>query len=70
MFREECLQASISSASASSISSLIRNRSDTGKYQTGSVRIRPEIELFKMADAEEIEVCKLVDIRSHRATPP
>ena len=28
-------------------------------YQTGSVRIRPEIELFKMADAEEIEVCKL-----------
>ena len=29
------------------------------KYQTGSVRIRPEIELFKMADAEEIEVCKL-----------
>ena len=25
------------------------------KYQTGSVRIRPEIELFKMADAEEIE---------------
>ena len=29
------------------------------KYQTGSVRIRPEIELFKMGDAEEIEVCKL-----------
>ena len=29
------------------------------KYQTGSVRIRPEVELFKMADAEEIEVCKL-----------
>ena len=29
------------------------------KYQTGSVRIRLEIELFKMADAEEIEVCKL-----------
>ena len=29
------------------------------KYQTGSVRIRPEIELFKMADAEEIEVRKL-----------
>ena len=29
------------------------------KYQTGSVRIRPEIELFKMADAEEIEICKL-----------
>ena len=29
------------------------------KYQTGSVRIRPGIELFKMTDAEEIEVCKL-----------
>ena len=34
------------------------------KYQTGSVRIRPEIELFKMADAEKIEVYKL----SHRNT--
>ena len=29
------------------------------KYQTSSVRIRPEIELFKMVDAEEIEVRKL-----------
>ena len=29
------------------------------KYQTSSVRIRPEIKLFKMADAEEIEICKL-----------
>ena len=29
------------------------------KNQTGSVRIRPEIELFKMADWREIEVCKL-----------
>ena len=45
------------------------------KYQTGSVRIRPEIELFKMADAEEIEVCKLSprntkQFLSRRRRPP
>ena len=45
------------------------------KYQTGSVRIRPEIELFKMADAEEIEICKLSprntkQFLSRRRRPP
>ena len=45
------------------------------KYQTGSVSIRPEMELFKMADAEEIEVCKLSprntkQFLSRRRRPP
>ena len=45
------------------------------KYQTGSVRIRPEIELFKMADAEVIEVGKLSprntkQFLSRRRRPP
>ena len=45
------------------------------KYQTGSVRIKPEIELFKMADAEEIEVYKLSprntkQFLSRRRRPP
>ena len=45
------------------------------KCQTGSVRIRPEIELFKMSDAEEIEVCKLSprntkQFLSRRRRPP
>ena len=45
------------------------------KYQTGSVRIRPEIELFRMADVEEIEVCKLSprntkQFLSRRRRPP